>query len=56
MAEAENLVPQLAAFNIDLEQVATQLENDGVKLFADSFDSLLNDIGEKKNSLLPKKG
>jgi transaldolase len=55
LAEAENLVHQLAVFNIDLEQVATQLENEGVKLFADSFNSLLQDIGEKKNSLLPKK-
>ena len=27
------------------------LENEGVKLFADSFDSLLKDIREKKNSM-----
>jgi transaldolase len=48
LLEAENLFPQLAAFGINIEQVADQLENEGVKLFADSFDSLLNDIREKK--------
>jgi len=34
--------------------VAEQLENEGVKLFAESFDSLLKDIREKKNSLIRK--
>ena len=43
--------PELAAFRIDIEQAAGQLENEGVKLFADSFDSLLKDIREKKNSM-----
>ena len=54
LAAAENLFPDLAAFQIDIEQVAGQLEKEGVKLFADSFDSLLKDIQEKKNSLLQK--
>lgn len=53
-AEAENLFPQLAAFQIDIERAAGQLEDEGVKLFADSFDSLLKDIREKTNSLLQK--
>jgi transaldolase len=51
LAEAEKLFRELAAFQIDIEQVAGQLEKEGVKLFADSFDSLLKDIGEKKNAL-----
>ena len=51
LTAAENLFPALAAFQIDIDQVAKQLENEGVKLFADSFDSLLKDIREKKNSL-----
>jgi transaldolase len=55
LGEAENVFSELAAFKIDMEQVAGQLENEGVKLFADSFDSLLKDIREKKNSILQKK-
>jgi len=55
LAAAENLFLELASFKIDIEQVANQLENEGVKLFADSFDSLLSDIREKKNFLLQKK-
>ena len=51
LAAAEKLFPQLAAFQIDMEQVAEQLENEGVKLFAESFDSLLKDIREKKKAL-----
>ncbi len=54
MTEAESLFPQLAAFGIDIEQVAGQLEKEGVKLFTDSFNSLLHDIREKKNSILQK--
>jgi transaldolase len=50
-AAAEKLFPELAALKIDIEQAAEQLEKEGVKLFADSFDSLLKDIGEKKRSL-----
>ncbi|RPJ41373.1 MAG: transaldolase, partial [Deltaproteobacteria bacterium] len=52
LAAAENLFAELAAFQIDIEQAAAQLENEGVKLFADSFDSLLKDIQEKKNLMV----
>jgi len=52
LAAGESLFPELAALGIDMEQVAGQLENEGVKLFADSFDSLLKDIHEKKKSLI----
>ena len=51
LAAAEKLFPRLAALQIDIEQVAEQLENEGVKLFAESFDSLLKDIREKKKAL-----
>jgi transaldolase len=51
LAAAEKLFPRLAAVQIDIEQVAEQLENEGVKLFAESFDSLLKDIREKKKAL-----
>jgi len=52
LAAAENLFRELAGFQIDIEEVAEQLEKEGVKLFADSFDSLLKDIQEKKNRMV----
>jgi transaldolase len=50
-AAAERLFLDLAALGIDIEQAAEQLEKEGVKLFVDSFESLLKDIEEKKRSL-----
>ena len=52
MADAEGLFRDLAAFQIDIEKVAEQLESEGVKLFSDSFESLLKDIHQKKISLV----
>jgi transaldolase len=49
---AQKVFADLAALGIDIEAVAEQLENEGVRLFAESFAALLEDIREKKRSLL----
>jgi hypothetical protein len=43
----------LDALHIDMKFVTDQLEKDGVKLFADSFNDLLNAIDSKLKSVLP---
>jgi len=53
LAEAEQHLAALDALHIDMKQVTDQLEKDGVKLFADSFNDLLNAIDSKLKSLLP---
>ncbi len=40
VAEAEVLVARLATYGIDLDQVAAELESDGVRRFAESADAL----------------
>lgn len=54
LAEAEQHLAALEALGIDMKQVTEQLEKDGVKLFADSFNELLNAIEVKLKTLLPK--
>ncbi|NIJ08105.1 transaldolase [Sphingomonas vulcanisoli] len=44
LAEAERL-------GLDLQGVTTELVVDGVKLFADAFDTLIKAVGEKKTAL-----
>ena len=46
-ADAARVRSALSAAGIDLNAVAAQLERDGVKLFADAFDSLLQTISRK---------
>jgi transaldolase len=50
--EAERLFTELKAVGVDINQVTEQLENEGVKLFSDSFSSLLKDISAKRDSFL----
>lgn len=49
---AQKVFADLAALGIDIEAVAEQLENEGVRLFAESFAALLEDVREKKRALL----
>ena len=48
LVEAENLLDDIAKAGIDLKQVCQQLQDDGVKSFADSFESLIDSITSKK--------
>jgi transaldolase len=45
------IVARLAAAGIDLEMVAQQLEDEGVHLFADSFDKLAASISERAQAI-----
>lgn len=52
--EAERFFAELKAVGVDSNNVAEQLENEGVKLFSDSFFSLLNEIAEKRDNFLSR--
>ena len=52
LEEAERLFTELKAVGVDINQVTAQLENEGVKLFSDSFSLLLREIAEKRDSFL----
>ena len=49
--QAEELLDMLAEVGIDLDQITTQLQIDGVEAFTDSFDNLLNQVDAKRNVL-----
>lgn len=49
--EARAEIEKLGEAGVDLEQVCLQLQNDGVKAFADSFESLMQSITSKRASL-----
>ena len=48
---ARKLLTDLAAIGIDMDKVTNDLRVDGVKLFADSIDKLLEEITNKKRQL-----
>jgi transaldolase/glucose-6-phosphate isomerase len=48
---ARRVLRDLAAVGIDMDKVTSDLRVDGVKLFADSIDKLLEEIGNKKREL-----
>jgi transaldolase len=50
--DARRCMERLAAVGIDMDQVTEQLEVEGVKSFADSFDSLRNTLEEKRGALV----
>ncbi len=54
LSDAEQHLAALDALHIDMKNVTDQLEKDGVKLFADSFNDLLNAIESKLKNFLPK--
>jgi transaldolase len=52
LAEARADVAALAAAGISLDQVTEELEADGVKKFADSFEQLLDTIEARRKQLM----
>jgi transaldolase len=48
LEEAKQIFVRLAQLGINMDEVALKLQNDGVKLFADSFDTLLESISAKR--------
>lgn len=53
--EAKEQLTKLAHLGINLEKITDKLQKDGVKSFADSFDSLLKSISEKVETLKKEK-
>jgi transaldolase / glucose-6-phosphate isomerase len=49
--EARATLANLAEFGIDIQQVCQQLQDEGVKAFADSFESLMASITSKQATL-----
>lgn len=49
--EAYRTLTQLQEAGIDMKQVTRQLEEDGVRLFADSYDQLIQSLEKKKEIL-----
>jgi transaldolase len=49
--EARQLIGDLAAAGIDMEDVSRTLESEGVASFAKSFDELMQSLTDKANSL-----
>jgi len=47
LEEPKQVFAKLAELGINMDEVTTQLQNDGVKLFADSFDTLMESIAAK---------
>lgn len=52
--QPDSLITELRDAGIDIELIAGELENEGVKLFADSFSSVLGEVGKKRDILLSK--
>jgi transaldolase len=52
--DAKAALDQLAGLGIDLNQIMQDLQDAGVKSFADSFESLMKTIKEKREALLSK--
>ncbi|MBS4034519.1 MAG: transaldolase [Ignavibacterium sp.] len=51
LREAKEQLTKLAHLGIDIDKITDKLQTDGVKSFADSFDSLLKSISEKVETL-----
>jgi transaldolase len=49
--EAHEVIDRLRAIGIDTEQVAVELQVEGVKKFADAFRSLANNLEKKRHSI-----
>ncbi len=50
-AEAHDVIERLRKIGIDTEQVAVELQVEGVKKFADAFDSLAKNLEKKRHSI-----
>ena len=55
IAEARNVFTQLKALGISMEEVAVELESEGVQKFADSYRELLNAIEQRRTELVAAK-
>jgi transaldolase len=51
LMEAEQMFKNLAQAGIDMVQVTRRLEEEGVKQFADSYDSLIQSLEQKREAL-----
>jgi len=51
MDEARTVFRRLAEIGIDERDVSRELEEEGVKKFSDSYDSLLKAIAEKEKAM-----
>ncbi len=51
LEEAEGVFRRLASVGIDMNAATEKLQVDGVKLFADSFDTLMKSLASKRESL-----
>jgi transaldolase len=47
LEESQRILEQLSALRIDLDEVTSQLQREGVKAFADSFETLMQAISSK---------
>jgi transaldolase len=50
-AETESVLQRLKEAGVDMAQATRQLEEDGVRLFAESYDSLIKSLEQKKEAL-----
>jgi transaldolase/glucose-6-phosphate isomerase len=55
LAAAENVMATLARCGISIDDVTAQLVQEGVRLFADSFDKLLSAVASKRTAMLGDK-
>lgn len=51
LAQAERAIKDLAKAGIDMDPVTRQLEEEGLKLFADSYDSLIQSLEQRREAL-----
>ena len=52
LADAHHVMDELAAVGIDMEAVTLELQHDGVRLFAESFDQLIGTLEERRKTLV----
>jgi transaldolase len=52
LEDAERLFVELKGVGVDIQRVTEQLEEEGVRLFSDSFILLLKEIAAKRDSIL----
>jgi transaldolase len=53
LPEARRLLDELAFVGVDYDELTDALEREGVRKFADSFDSLMESLRENQRALSP---
>lgn len=56
LAESHSLVKKLETLGVSLEDVGNELEKEGVSIFADAYNQLLDSIGKKKQVIQNRLG